>query len=193
MHENGTSSEIESLPYRTETRAGEIITIENNIPLMYAGYTMSFLTADENVKVTIDDVVVYEVGTGDKRSFGHTPGSVWNFVDIPENMTQGRVKIQCRSPYNDFAGSFKAIVQSILQLLNVVDYMQMAVFSHLIISLSEIIIMASYISAFVKVHNKRNIRRGQKEIIQYIPACGSEEKSQYRGDWTGTCNYKTAA
>ena len=39
----------------------------------------------------------------DKRLFGHTPGSIVNFIDIPADMKQGNIRIEMVSPYADYA------------------------------------------------------------------------------------------
>ncbi len=103
--EDGSSFEIPELPYSEKSNSGAMIVVENTIPKAYAGMSLSFLSADKEVRVYIDDEVVYEFGKHDRRKFGKTPGSIVNFVDIPYKMESGRVKIEMISPYDDFAAN----------------------------------------------------------------------------------------
>lgn len=104
-----TSYTIEELPYLGQSEPGEMVIFENTIPKEYAGKTMSFLSADKTLRVWIDGEIVYEFGIDDERSFGHTPGSVMNFIDIPENLTEGKIQMEMVSPYPDYAARVTAI------------------------------------------------------------------------------------
>lgn len=105
FREDGTSAEIDSLPFSGESKPGEIVIIENIIPEEYKGLTLSFLSADKTLKVYLDGEIIYEFGTKDKRAFGHTPGSVYNFIDIPDEFKEGRIRIEMMSSYDNFAAS----------------------------------------------------------------------------------------
>lgn len=109
IRENGSKRSIE-LPYYEDSRAKEWIVIENVIPEEYWGKTLAFLTADKNVRVFMDGEVVYEFGVNDKRSFGTTPGSVTNFVDIPLNLQQGNIRIELQSSYDNYTASIDDMI-----------------------------------------------------------------------------------
>lgn len=98
----GESLLIEELPYLGKSEPGEVLILEKTIPQQYFGKTMAFLSADKQFKVWMDDVLVYEFGVEDKRVFGHTPGSVYNFIDIPHNLTEGKLRMEMVSPYADY-------------------------------------------------------------------------------------------
>lgn len=120
--EDGSSSKIKSLPYSEKSKAGEKIVLSNTIPKKYSGMTMSFLSADKQIRVTIDGKQVYEFGMNDSRPFGKTPGSVTNFVDIPEHLSEGKIEIEMMSPYDNYASNITGITiskrdTSILNLL----------------------------------------------------------------------------
>lgn len=83
--------------------------MRNRIPEKYWGMTMAFLSADKVLRVKIDDVYIYEFGVEDQRSFGQTPGSVVNFVDIPANLNVGEIQIEMCSPYKDYAAKINQI------------------------------------------------------------------------------------
>jgi signal transduction histidine kinase/FixJ family two-component response regulator/HPt (histidine-containing phosphotransfer) domain-containing protein len=101
--EDGTRYEIDSLPFSAPSNAGETVVLENTIPSEYAGLTLSFLSADKTLKVYIDGSVIYEFGTNDVRDFGHTPGSICNFIDIPNFFRYGKIRIEMQSPYDGYA------------------------------------------------------------------------------------------
>lgn len=103
MREDGTREDLHTLPYIGKSKAGETVVLENTIPQEYKGQTLYFLSADKQLRVWIDDREVYEFGMTDKRLFGHTPGSIVNFIDIPADMKQGNIRIEMVSPYADYA------------------------------------------------------------------------------------------
>ncbi|MBU5477951.1 response regulator [Eubacterium sp. MSJ-13] len=120
--EDGSSKKIKSLPYSEKSKAGEKIILSNTIPKKYSGMTMSFLSADKQFRVTIDGKQIYEFGVNDSRPFGKTPGSVTNFIDIPENLSEGKIEIEMISPYDNYASNITSITisrrdTSILNLL----------------------------------------------------------------------------
>ena len=120
--EDGSSSKIKSLPYSEKSKAGEKIVLSNTIPKKYSGMTMSFLSADKQILVTIDGKRVYEFGMNDSRPFGKTPGSITNFIDIPEHLSEGKIEIEMVSPYDNYASNITGITiskrdTSILNLL----------------------------------------------------------------------------
>ncbi|MDY5180842.1 ATP-binding protein [Butyribacter sp.] len=120
--EDCSSSKIKSLPYSDKSKAGEKIVLSNTIPKKYSGMTMSFLSADKQIRVTIDGKLVYEFGMNDSRPFGKTPGSVTNFIDIPEHLSEGKIEIEMVSPYDNYASNITGITiskrdTSILNLL----------------------------------------------------------------------------
>lgn len=121
IREDGSKSDI-ALPYYEPCDKDEMIVIENVIPEKYAGKCLSFLTADKNMRVYIDGEDIYEFGVNDKRTFGKTPGSVTNFIDIPLDMKDGNIRIELVSPYNDYAACIDDMIiadrdEAILHLL----------------------------------------------------------------------------
>ncbi len=107
--EDGHQVEIPELPYLGKSEQNEKVIIENTIPAEYFGKTMAFLSADKVLKIWMDERLVYEFGVNDVRSFGHTPGSVFNFVDIPSDLITGTIKMEMTSPYDDYASRVTAI------------------------------------------------------------------------------------
>lgn len=101
--EDGTSTAIESLPYADTSGAFETIVLENTIPKEFAGRTMKFSTEDKQLRVFVDGKEIYQFGTHDVRRFGHTPGSVTHFVDIPRELGAGKIRMEIVSPYAHLA------------------------------------------------------------------------------------------
>lgn len=110
LWENGDQEKIEELPFAGGSKADEMVVLENTIPEKYWGMTLSFLSADKVLKVFIDGEMVYEFGTKDKRGFGHTPGSITNFIDIPSKLEQGNIRIEMVSPYDDYAANISTMI-----------------------------------------------------------------------------------
>lgn len=107
--EDGEAIHIEKLPYLGHSERDEVVIFENTIPEEYFGKTMAFLSADKEMKVWMDGELVYEFGVADERLFGHTPGSVYNFIDIPSDLQQGTIRMEMKSSYKEYAARVTAI------------------------------------------------------------------------------------
>lgn len=105
---DGSRQEID-LPYYEDSKADEWIAIENEIPEEFYGKSMSFLTADKNVRIFADGEVIYEFGVNNTRSFGVAPGSIVNIIDIPRDLSEGKLRIELQSPYDNYAASIDDI------------------------------------------------------------------------------------
>lgn len=103
IREDGSRTELGGLPVDAESRANEKIIIENTISPEYRGKTIFFLSADKTVKITVGGEEIYSFGLRDVRLFGHTPGSVMVFADIPQDCVNGKIQIEMCSPYKNFA------------------------------------------------------------------------------------------
>ena len=103
VREDGSQKELQSLPHNDTSRSGEKITIKNNIPKEYWGKTLTFLSADKILRITVDGEEIYTFGLHDRRLFGRTPGSVMVFADIPSECKTGEIRIEASSPYANYA------------------------------------------------------------------------------------------
>lgn len=103
VREDGTQTSLEELPYNTVSRPNEKIVIKNTIPREYLGKTMTFLSADKMLDITVDGEEIYTFGMKDERIFGRTPGSVIVFADLPEDCEAGEIQIEMCSPYANYA------------------------------------------------------------------------------------------
>ena len=109
---------IDSLPYTEPSKAEDIYYLNKHIDAKDGGKTIRFLSADKNLVVTLDGNVIYEFGIEDRRLFGHTPGSIINFVDLPHDIGDGELSIMMYSPYDNYATN---ICQMVIGDANVVE------------------------------------------------------------------------
>ena len=103
VREDGTETALPELPYYDSSRPYEKIVIRNRIPEEYLGETITFLSADKTLRITVDGQEIYTFGLKDRRLFGKTPGSVMVFADIPETCSEGEIQIEMCSPYANYA------------------------------------------------------------------------------------------
>lgn len=103
VREDGTTKELQTLPYNDTSEPNEKIVIRNRIPKEFWGETLSFLSADKSLKITVDGEEIYTFGLKDSRVFGRTPGSVMVFADIPRDCETGEIEIEMQSPYANYA------------------------------------------------------------------------------------------
>lgn len=103
IFEDGRIEDIDSLPYHSASSRNETVELEAAIPKEYSGKTLFFLSADKTIKIFIDGKETYSFGDNYKSPFGHTPGSVYCFVDIPDNIEAGLIRIEMSSYYENYA------------------------------------------------------------------------------------------
>lgn len=103
IREDGIELDLQELPYNATSRPNEKIVIKNTIPREYWGETLTFLSADKTLKITVDGEEIYTFGLHDQRLFGNTPGSVMVFADIPKDCKTGEIQIDMCSPYANYA------------------------------------------------------------------------------------------
>lgn len=107
---DGTKVEIESLPYIEQSKAGQVYVLSKKLSQEDAGKTLRFLSADKNLSISLSGKIIYEFGVADQRMFGHTPGSITNFVDIPKTIGDGMLYVSMVSPYDGYATNICPIV-----------------------------------------------------------------------------------
>ena len=90
IHRGDGSFQKINLPYNEYVPKNTPFVIRKKVSRVDYGKTISFLSADVKVTVYADEMLIYSFGYGDKRWFGKTPGSIINFVDIPQNMTKAK-------------------------------------------------------------------------------------------------------
>lgn len=115
---DGTEKIIERLPYNEPSKAGEIYYLKKKISAEDGGKTVRFLSADKELSITLDGNTIYEFGLEDYRAFGHTPGSITNFVEIPNDVGDGFLSIMMVSPYDNYASN---ICEMVIGRANIVE------------------------------------------------------------------------
>ena len=103
VRSDGTEEVIDSLPFQDTSNADETVVLRTKVPKEYAGKTFFFLSADKKMKIWLNDVEIYAFGAWDIRLFGHTPGSVTNFVNLPDNLGERELEIEMSSHYKNYA------------------------------------------------------------------------------------------
>ena len=93
-HISGTKNQIERYDAQqmVEVQPDSVEQVQSDIRRMHfsrdqflaLGDTIGFYTANQFVEVSADNVIVYRLNQGNPH-FGHTPGSLWNFVTIPDD------------------------------------------------------------------------------------------------------------
>lgn len=103
VHEDGTEEAIDELPlYSSHSEPYEKLVLRNTVPVGFSGKTISFLSADKTLRITVGGHTIYSFGLNEKRLFGHTPGSVMVFADIPPGSAGMTIEIEMCSPYKDY-------------------------------------------------------------------------------------------
>lgn len=59
VREDGIQTELQELPYNAISKPNEKVVIKNTIPKEYWGETLTFLSADKTLKITVDGEVIY--------------------------------------------------------------------------------------------------------------------------------------
>lgn len=78
------------LPYEGRSGESNTLILKNTLPLEYAGLTMNFATAAAEVRVILDDQLIYKSVPG-KETYGPSAGSNENYVDIPNVIEEGEL------------------------------------------------------------------------------------------------------
>lgn len=110
VSEDGTRVSVMEIPYYGKSDKYEKVTLERKIDSNMCGKTLSFLSADKNVRIYAGRRRIYSFGVDDIRKVGHTPGSVMVFADIPEDSEGETLYIKMQSPYRNFASYITKMV-----------------------------------------------------------------------------------
>ena len=110
VSEDGTRVSVMEIPYYGKSDKYEKVTLERKIDPNMCGKTLSFLSADKNVRIYAGRRRIYSFGVDDIRKVGHTPGSVMVFADIPEDSEGETLYIKMQSPYRNFASYITKMV-----------------------------------------------------------------------------------
>lgn len=155
VREDGKETVIPRLPYNSTSRPNEKIVIRNTVPTEYRGETLTFLSADKTLKITVDGEEIYTFGLNDKRLFGHTPGSVIVFADIPKDCEAGEIQIEMSSPYSNYA-TYITEISVAKRDVAILQFIKQKLFD---IGLTMIILVAAVVFLVLAVIQKRSLRK----------------------------------
>lgn len=143
IREDGTQTDLDELPYYTTSGENEKIIIKNTIPSEYWRETITFLSADKTLKITVDGEEIYTFGLNDQRLFGNTPGSVMVFADIPQECKNGEIRIEMCSPYANYASYITeiSIAKRDVAILNFLKQRVLSIVCTMIIFIAAIIML----------------------------------------------------
>ena len=102
-YESGAQDNDVTLPYSFVSARNEKVLFENTVTEDMRGKTLFFLSADKTVRVYIGTEEVYSFGENDVRLFGHTPGSVYCFINIPDDADNEIIRMEMSSYYENYA------------------------------------------------------------------------------------------
>lgn len=102
-YESGAKDNDVTLPYNFVSARNEKVVFENTVTEDMRGKTLFFLSADKTVRVYIGTEEVYSFGENDVRLFGHTPGSVYCFINIPDDADNEIIRMEMSSYYENYA------------------------------------------------------------------------------------------
>ena len=155
IREDGTRTRLQELPYNTTSQAHEKIIIQNTIPEEYWGETMTFLSADKTLRITVDGEEIYTFGLNDERLFGNTPGSVIVFADIPDTCEAGTVRIEMCSPYANYA-TYITEISVARRDVAILDFIKQKAFD---LSLTVIILIVAVVLLILAIIQKMSRKR----------------------------------
>lgn len=100
-----------SLPAQLPWPAGTWLRIERDIPADLPGpLVLCLRSSQQKVRVLVDGEEIYTFGLdAGGIPFGHSPGSAWNLVRLPEGSAGGRVTIELCSPYPVYRGTVSEV------------------------------------------------------------------------------------
>lgn len=107
---DGTSLSI-SLPTRISVNAGTWLRIERDIPRELPGpLVLCMRSSQQKVRILFEGEEIYTFGLEeDAIPFGHSPGSTWNLVRLPEGSAGGHLVIELCSPYPVYSGTINEV------------------------------------------------------------------------------------
>lgn len=100
-----STGQLISLPTKTDTPPGQTVSVYRSLPgLETNGASICIRSSMENVKIYVDDDLLYNSYPPGAKFIGKTSGSLWNFVRIPKGHEGCVVTIELTSPYPSRSG-----------------------------------------------------------------------------------------
>lgn len=148
-----------SLPYAGQSEPGELVAFETTVPRQYGGMTLSFYSIESTVRVSLDDEIIYKYGVDSQRMFGKSPGSRVNFVDLPERIGEGRLRIEFTSSYINAATVLYGVSVSErdIAILQLIEENLVNLFCCIIVLVSAIVLLVAGIVCIFTDQNTRGV------------------------------------
>ncbi|MGN0319213.1 MAG: ATP-binding protein [Lachnospira sp.] len=156
IREDGAQTDLPELPYYGTSCDNEKIVIKNTIPKEYWGQTLTFLSADKTLRITVDGEEIYSFGLNDERLFGRTPGSVMVYADIPKDCETGEIQIEMCSPYSDYA-TYITDISVAKRDVAIFNYIKRKAFDILLTMIILIVAVVFLILAIIQKMSLRNV------------------------------------
>ena len=155
------ASEMEemSLPYEGKSKPGEILVFQNTVPREYAGMTLSFYSIESTVRVSLDDEIIYQYGVENQRIFGKSPGSRVNFVDLPNQIEDGRLRIELTSSYDNASAILDrvSVSERDIAILQLIEENLINLFCCIVVLISAVVFLVAGIVCIRTGQNTRGV------------------------------------
>lgn len=107
---NSEERGIYTLPQVLDTTVSDVVTLTKNLPVdMKDNTEISFRASHRNVRVFIDDELVYTFGWDNNRLFGNTPSSAWIIVPTDSSMSGKSISIELTSVYSSYCTKINTV------------------------------------------------------------------------------------
>lgn len=137
----------------------ELVAFETTVPQKYAGMTLSFYSIESTVCVSLDGEIIYQYGVDSQRMFGKSPGSRVNFVDLPERIGEGRLRIELTSSYVNAATILYGVSVSErdIAILQLIEENLVNLFCCIIVLISAVVFLVAGIVCIFTGQNTRGV------------------------------------
>lgn len=132
-----------SLPYFGASEAYEEVVITNSIPAQFCGKTLCFLAEHKTIRIVVGEEEIYSFGKRHESLFGHTPGGVIVFADIPHDAYGKTIRIEMCSPYRNYAECLPVITvgERASQIIGLVEDKAFDIFCSILVIVFSIFII----------------------------------------------------
>lgn len=121
--DDGKKIQCGKTPYSFLADKNQPVPITNVLPeIDETNQILFFRSSNQQIRVSVDGVEIYNFGVEQVIPFVKTPGNKWNSVLLSSDMSGKTIKIEAMSPYTNFSGVFNEIyliseVQTIVVVL----------------------------------------------------------------------------
>lgn len=107
---NGEDNPIVQVPCNIKVKNKETINIYNALPMISdSSKYFCFLSANQDIKVYIDDELIYDTLGKSVRPFGNTDGARWHFIQLIPEYSRKSIVMEISSPFTAYSGRINNI------------------------------------------------------------------------------------